>query len=196
MDAEEEISMNPKKLLESHKIPCGPMSVSADSICRRRLRDHIDNMLDKLTQETHPEGVDPEILAMEEKVEIPEPEEAEETDEQKRDRMLAEGKMKIDVKRELAKYETDTANEPEVEAEEEETDEEMKKRLVKEGKMKVDVRKVVQKYEDKVMPKPKEKPKPKTSDHAETVEEEDEEQGNSKLLQRLDGKMTRWQGKG
>jgi hypothetical protein len=142
-------------------------------------------MLDKLTQETHPEGVDPEILAMEEKVEIPEAEEAEETDEQKRNRMLAEGKMKIDVKRELAKYEADAANEPE------ETDEEMKKRLVKEGKMKADVRKVVQKYEDKVMPKPK------TSDHAESVEEDDdEEQGNSKLLQRLDGKMTRWQGKG
>jgi hypothetical protein len=110
--------------------------------------------------------------------------------------MLADGKMKIDVKRELSRYEAETANEPEEEEEEEETDEEMKKRLVKEGKLKADVRKVVQKYEDKIMPKPKEKQKPKTSDHAEAVEEEDEEQGNSKLLQRPDGKMTRWQGKG
>jgi hypothetical protein len=42
------------------------------------------------------------------------------------------------------------------------------------------------------------KPKQKTSDHTEPDEEtdKDELQGNSRLLQRLDGKMTRWQGKG
>ena len=191
--------MKAKELIEKHKIPCGPMSVSVDGVCRRRLRDHLDALLDRLTKETHPEGADRDILEMEEEPEIPETEEAEETDEQKRERMLAEGKMKIDVKKELAKYEAETSDEPEEETEEEtdeETDEEMKKRLVKEGKLKADVKKVVQKYEDKIMPKPKEKPKPKTSDHAEAVEEEDEEQGNSKLLQRLDGKMTRWQGKG
>jgi hypothetical protein len=188
--------MKAKELIEKHKIPCGPMSVSVEGVCRRRLRDHLDALLDKLTQDTHPEGADRDLLEMEEEPEIPEEQEPEETDEQRRERMLADGKMKIDVKRELSRYEAETANEPEEEEEEEETDEEMKKRLVKEGKLKADVRKVVQKYEDKIMPKPKEKQKPKTSDHAEAVEEEDEEQGTSKLLQRPDGKMTRWQGKG
>jgi uncharacterized membrane-anchored protein YjiN (DUF445 family) len=184
--------MKAKDLLEKHKIPCGPMSVSVEGVCRRRLRDHLDDLLDKLTQETHPEGADRDLLEMEEEPEIPEEQEPEETDDQKRERMLADGKMKIDVKRELSRYEAETANDPE----EEETDDEMKKRLVKEGKLKADVKKVVQKYEDKIMPKPKEKPKPKTSDHAEAAEEVDEEQGNSKMLHRLDGKMTRWQGKG
>jgi hypothetical protein len=97
--------MNPKKELERHRVPCGPATVSVDSICRRRLRDHFDGLLDRLTQETHPEGVDQEILAMEEKVEIPEPPEPEETEEEKKERMIREGKMKVDVKKEIQKYE-------------------------------------------------------------------------------------------
>jgi hypothetical protein len=97
--------MNPKKELERHRVPCGPTTISVDSICRRRLRDHFDDLLDRLTQETHPEGVDQEILAMEEKVEIPEPPEPEETEEEKKERMIREGKMKVDVKKEVQKYE-------------------------------------------------------------------------------------------
>jgi len=183
--------MKAKELLEAHKIPCGPTSISADAICRRRLRDQFDALLDRLTELTHPSGVDEEILEMEEQVDLPEEGEEEETDEQKKERMLQEGKLKIDVKRELAAYEADTSGDAEVETETEETDDEMKKRLIREGKMKADVKKVVKKYEKKIMPKPK------TSDHAEPENsEEDEDQGNSKLLQRIDGKMTRWQGKG
>lgn len=149
--------MNAKKEIERHRLPCGPVSVSVEGVCRRRLRDSMDALLDRLTQETHPEGVDAEILEMEEEVEIPEPEEPEETDDEKKERMIAEGKLKVDVKKE------------------------------------------VQKYADKVMPKPKPSPKAKTSDHSEADEEEhaeDEIQGNSKLLQRTDGKLTRWQGRG
>jgi hypothetical protein len=167
-----------KELITRHKIPCGPVSVSVDGVCRRRLRDHFDALLDRLTQETHPEGADRDILEMEEEPEIPEEQEAEETDEQKRERMLSDGKMKIDVKRELAKYEADTTDEPQVEGEEEETDDEMKKRLIKEGKLKADVKKVVQKYEDKILPKPK------TSNHSEK-----NSQGNSKMLQDPSGKI-------
>jgi hypothetical protein len=167
-----------KELITRHKIPCGPVSVSVDGVCRRRLRDHFDALLDRLTQETHPEGADRDILEMEEEPEIPEEQEAEETDEQKREQMLADGKMKIDVKRELAKYEADTTDEPQVEGEEEETDDEMKKRLIKEGKLKADVKKVVQKYEDKILPKPK------TSNHSEK-----NSQGNSKMLQDPSGKI-------
>lgn len=163
--------MNAKDEISKHRLPCGPMAISIDGVCRRSLRDHFDMLLDKLTKETHPEGRNPEDEAdLEAQDEFEEQGKPEETDEEKRDRMLREGKMKIDVKRELAKYEADTAGEPEVEEEEEETDEEAKKRMIKEGKLKVDVKKVVQKYEDKVLPKPK-------------------LQGNSKMLQDPSGKI-------
>ena len=188
--------MNAKEEIKRHRLPCGPMAVSIESVCRRRLRDSMDALLDKLTRETHPEGVDRDILEMEEQVDIPEDGEQEETEEQKKERMLREGKMKIDVKRELAKYEADTPEDPEVGGEKKETDDEAKKRMIKEGKMRADVKKVVQKYEEKIMPKPKEtpktKPKAKTSDHAESEDNESQEkrlQGNSKLLQDITGKI-------
>ena len=149
--------MNAKKLLERHQIPCGPMSVSVQGVCRRRLRDSMDALLDRLTQEIHPEGVDADILELDEDVEVPEEKEPEETPAQK------------------------------------------KRRLIEEGKLKMDVKKEVQKYADKIMPKPKPSPKAKTSDHSEPEDEEhveDKLQGNSRLLQRIDGKLPRWQGKG
>jgi hypothetical protein len=97
--------MKAKELIEKHKIPCGPMSVSVEGVCRRRLRDHYDMMLDKLTEETHPYGVDEETLAINEQVEIPEEKEPEETEKEKKERMIREGKMKVDVKKEIQKYE-------------------------------------------------------------------------------------------
>ncbi len=97
--------MNPKEQLEKHKITCGPATISVESTCRRRLRDHFDSLLDRLTREIHPEGVDPEVLAMDEQVEIPEPKEPEETDKEKKERMIREGKMKAEVKKEVMKYE-------------------------------------------------------------------------------------------
>ena len=97
--------MNAKKEIERHRLPCGPMTVSIDGVCRRKLRDSMDALLDRLTQETHPEGVDPEILEMEEEVEIPEPEEPKETDDEKKKRMIAEGKLKVDVKKAVKSYE-------------------------------------------------------------------------------------------
>ena len=96
---------NPKELIKIHKLPCGPVTIGIDGTCRRRLRDHFDALLDKLTQETHPEGADSEILEMEEEVEIPEPKEPEETEEEKKKRMIEEGKLKADVKKEVSKYE-------------------------------------------------------------------------------------------
>jgi hypothetical protein len=62
-------------------------------------------MLDRLTQETHPEGVDRDILEMEEEPEIPEVKEPEETDEEKKERLIKEGKLKAEVKKEVQKYE-------------------------------------------------------------------------------------------
>lgn len=95
--------MNTKKEIERHKLPCGPVTISIDATCRRRLRDHFDALLDRLTEETHPEGVDEEILEVDE-VEIPEEPEPEETDEEKKERMLQEGKLKAEVKVEVEKY--------------------------------------------------------------------------------------------
>lgn len=100
--------MNATELLKNHRIPCGPMAVNAEGNCRRRLRDHYDLLLDRLTHETHPSGVDEEILAMDEQVDIPEepePKEPEETDEEKKERLIKEGKLKADVKKEVQKYE-------------------------------------------------------------------------------------------
>ena len=97
--------MNAKKEIERHRLPCGPMAVSIEGVCRRRLRDSMDALLDRLTQEIHPEGVDIDILEMDEDVEIPEPEEPEETDEEKKQRLIREGKLKVDVKKEVQKYE-------------------------------------------------------------------------------------------
>ena len=74
--------MNTKKEIERHRLPCGPMTVSIDGVCRRRLRDQFDALLDRITQETHPEGVEEEILETEE-VEIPEDPEVEESEGEK-----------------------------------------------------------------------------------------------------------------
>ena len=95
--------MNAKEEIKKHRLPCGPMTVAIDGVCRRRLRDSFDALLDRLTKETHPEGVDEEILEVDE-VEIPEEPEEEETDEAKKKRMVAEGKLKAEVKHEVDKY--------------------------------------------------------------------------------------------
>jgi hypothetical protein len=95
--------MNTKKEIERHRLPCGPMTVSIDGVCRRRLRDHFDALLDRLTQETHPEGVEEEILEVDE-VEIPEEKEPEESDKDKKKRLIKEGKLKAEVKHEVEKH--------------------------------------------------------------------------------------------
>ena len=95
--------MNIKKEIERHRLPCGPMTVSIDGVCRRRLRDHFDALLDRLTKETHPEGVEEEILEVDE-VEIPEEKEPEESDKHKKKRLIKEGKLKAEVKHEVEKH--------------------------------------------------------------------------------------------
>jgi hypothetical protein len=97
--------MNVTREIERHRLPCGAATIAIDGVCRRRLRDHFDALLDKLTKEVNPEGVDKEILEMEEEAEIPEEKQPEETDKQKKDRMIREGKLKADVKKEVKEYE-------------------------------------------------------------------------------------------
>ena len=111
MDAPSEKRVkNPKELLKSHKLPCGPTTVNAEGVCRRRLRDSFDILLDKLTQETHPEGKDVEMDRQLEQDGIRFDQEiqkkmSEETPDQKKKRLIEEGKMKADVKKEVMKYE-------------------------------------------------------------------------------------------
>lgn len=93
--------MKPSKLIERHKLPCGPMSIRVNGVCRRRLRDSIDSLLDGLTKDIHPEGVDTEIIKKKEEVETPE---QQESSADKKKRMIEEGKLKADVKKEVEKY--------------------------------------------------------------------------------------------
>lgn len=53
--------MNAREEIERHRVPCGPMTVSVGAVCRRRLKDSFDSLLDRLTEEIHPEFVSPEI---------------------------------------------------------------------------------------------------------------------------------------
>jgi hypothetical protein len=96
--------VNAKEEIKRHRLPCGPMAVSIEGVCRRRLKDHFDLMLDRLTQETHPDGVDEEILAMGEEPDIPEEQEPEETRDEKKKRLIQEGKLRAEVSKEVGKY--------------------------------------------------------------------------------------------
>jgi hypothetical protein len=97
--------MNVTKEIERHRLPCGAATIAIDGVCRRRLHDHIDSLLDRLTKEVNPEGVDSDILEMDEEVSIPEPQPPQETDKEKKDRLIKEGKLKAEVKKEVQKYE-------------------------------------------------------------------------------------------
>jgi len=108
--------IDPKKLIEQHKIPCGPMTVSVEGVCRRRLRDSMDALLDRITKVTHPEGRDPDDDDLEDDYKKIQEEERkreaeeealakEETIEEKKARLIEEGRMKAEVKKEVSKYE-------------------------------------------------------------------------------------------
>ena len=178
--------MNAKEEIKKHRLPCGPMTIAIDGVCRRRLRDSMDRLLDRLTQETHPEGRDPEQehdldVANHEDAAMEQQPEPEESREEKKQRMLEDGKLKLEVKKELQdhekqlfpdKFENKTKQESK---EEKPSREERKKDLIQEGKLKNEVKKAVQRHADSIMPK--------TSNHAENL------QGNSKMLQDPSGKI-------
>ncbi len=95
--------MNVKEEIKKHRLPCGPVTVSIDGVCRRRLRDHFDMLLDRLTKETHPEGKNPEedIDELDLLEEEPEPEESRD---EKKKRLIEEGKLRAEVSKEVGKY--------------------------------------------------------------------------------------------
>ncbi len=112
------------------------MTVAASAVCRRRLKDTYDQLLDRLTREIHPEYVPPELpkdhefdkkgklvhkdeLARREKAgksmqkgkEVAKKEREKNSPhspeilEFKKEKMLQEGKLKVDVKQEVKEYE-------------------------------------------------------------------------------------------
>jgi hypothetical protein len=91
--------MNTKRESERHRLPCGPVTVAIDGVCRRRLHDHFDALLDRLTQETHPEGRDEEAEDLSE-VE----KEKEETRSEKKKRLIEEGKLRAEVNAKVKQY--------------------------------------------------------------------------------------------
>ena len=126
--------MNTKKEIEKHKLPCGPVTVAIDAVCRRRLRDQYDSLLDRLTEETHPEGADPEAEDLQDEHEMQE--------EAKKAREAAENTVGQDLDA-FDKHLEDMASH--------ESLDDTKERLIEEGKMKADVKHEVQKYSDKLM---------------------------------------------
>lgn len=92
---------NPASEIENHRIPCGPVSVSASSLCRRRLRDHFDAIFDKLTKQIHPEAY---LEGQDDEDEFDREGQREETPAEQKKRMIKEGKLKAEVKHEVEKY--------------------------------------------------------------------------------------------
>lgn len=95
-----------EKLERGYLIPCGPIDVSADGVCRKSLRESIDRVLDRLTLEVNPEppsegklrkglmaNGDGQIMA------IPE-----ESTEERKQRLINEGKLKAEVRSEIRRY--------------------------------------------------------------------------------------------
>lgn len=118
--------MNTKELLKEHKLPCGPMSVGIDKVCRRRLRDQHDALLDQLTKVTHPQGRESDD---------DEPDGYDEV----RKQQLRDDEMKRRMEANI-----DSALD-------EEPLDQKKKRLIEEGRMKAEVKKEVRTYEEKLM---------------------------------------------
>jgi hypothetical protein len=132
--------MNALEEISQHRVPCGPMTVAAAGVCRRRLRDSYDQLLDRLTQEIHQEYTPPELPTDHEfdkqgnivhKDELAKREKAAKT--------MQKGKEKAKKEREK--------NEPHSP----EVLEAKKEKLLQEGMMKAEVKTKLKEYEEKLM---------------------------------------------
>lgn len=98
--------MNKEQIESSYQIPCGPLGVSADGVCRRGLKDSYDKLLDRLSRELHPVAT-PDSLPKGLKAEgdrIVKFEEEENLNE-KREKLIKEGKVKAEAKLAVKRYE-------------------------------------------------------------------------------------------
>jgi len=132
--------MNAHEEITQHRVPCGPMTVAASAVCRRRLKDSYDKLLDRLAHEIHPEYIRPEAP--------------------KDHKFDKDGNLVH--KGELAKKEK-TATEMQKEKEKVKKEREKnaphspeileskKEKLLQEGRMKAEVKTEVREYEEKLM---------------------------------------------
>ena len=159
--------MNVKEEIERRRMPCGPVTVAIEGVCRRRLKDKFDTILGKLSEMTDqeyqpqqaPEGheiVDGKIVS--------EKQLKEKQHEEKREDLLKTGFMKNEVAAEVARHKEKVM--PKKEEKKEPTLDERKKEMLKEAKMKAEV-------------------KIKAKEHEKRLE------GNSKLLQDTSGKINK-----
>lgn len=133
------------KIEKRYRIPCGPMDISADGVCRRRLRDRFDDLLDKLTEQVHPEMPESEVPSgyeMDEKGNLV----SEEDKKRKEEAAKAREKAEADVEKELSGFDKALS-----EIMDEEDIDQKKERLIEEGKMKAEVKAEIKKYEEKLM---------------------------------------------
>jgi hypothetical protein len=104
------MSKTKAKLEDLYQIPCGVVGITADSVCRRSLRETMDKLLDRLTHEIHPYAEPdklPKTLDAGEDGSIVEvtKETIKETPEEKKERLLEEGKIRAEVKMAVKSYE-------------------------------------------------------------------------------------------
>lgn len=93
------------KIEKGYRFPCGPMDVKADGTCRKNLKDSMDVLLDRLTMELNPgtpkKEIPPDMDVDEEGFLIGG---KGETPEEKKQRLIEEGKLRAEVQFELKKY--------------------------------------------------------------------------------------------
>lgn len=132
--------MNAHDEIANHRVPCGPVTVAASAVCRRRLRDSFDRLLDRLTEEIHPEYTPPE-LPKEHKFDkegnIVHKDELARRD--KVGKTLQKGKEK--AKKEREKHAPLTPEQVEAK----------KEKMIQEGQLKLDIKKELKDYEEKLM---------------------------------------------
>jgi hypothetical protein len=155
--------MNIEEEIANHRIPCGPMTMKVDGVCRRKLRDAHNEIMDKLSDLTTQDYTKPQAPKGHEIKDGKIVQKGLGQDpESKSKKMLKEGlaknKVKLKLKEHAASLEPEKEPEPALE--------ERKKMMLDEAKMKAEV-------------------KVKAKEHEKKLE------GNSKLLQDTSGKINK-----
>lgn len=95
-----------EKIEKLYRIPCGPADIDADSVCRRSLTQGMDKLLDRLTQEVNPEIPPtpklPKGTITDESGKLMV--EKSESREEKRERLIEEGKLRAEVRLAVKHY--------------------------------------------------------------------------------------------
>jgi hypothetical protein len=93
-------------LIKEHKLPCGPMTLAVNTVCRKRLKDKFDTLLDRLCEECHPEPVKPQAPKgheFDDKGRVVESNRPKTRNEKKKE-MIESGKLRAEVQTEIKKY--------------------------------------------------------------------------------------------